>query len=34
MYLDRLTWRNHVQKTVEKGNEKQCLEEAGRKKMG
>jgi hypothetical protein len=34
MYLDRLTWRNCVQKTVEKGKEKQCPEQAGKKKMG
>jgi hypothetical protein len=34
MYLKRLTWRYRVQKTVEKGKEKQCPEEAGRKKMG
>jgi hypothetical protein len=34
MYLDRPTWRNRVQKAVEKSKEKQCPEEAGRKKMG
>jgi hypothetical protein len=34
MYLDRLKWRNRIQKTVDKSMEKQCLEKAGRNKMG